>query len=78
MHLFDGPDANVVKEAVNTAISAYIEKQHGLGNNIALSGVYAALHQPGVARVELSTPTTDLLITSKQAPFNTAVNIELA
>jgi phage-related baseplate assembly protein len=45
---------------------------------VTLSGLYAALHRPGVQRVVLSAPTADLIIDGHQAPHCTAVTVTVA
>ena len=64
-----GPDASAVQGAATAAIEAYVTAQHGLGRDITLSGIYAALHQPGVANVQLSAPVADISVNADQAAF---------
>ena len=73
--LFSGPDSTVVSEAANKALDNYIEAQHQLGRDITLSGIYSALHQPGVQRVNLAEPTSDIVIQPYQAPFPNNIEI---
>lgn len=53
LYFLSGPDRTVVMAAAQAAIEAYTEGQHRLGLDVTLSGIYAALHQPGVQRVEI-------------------------
>ncbi|WP_434361060.1 baseplate J/gp47 family protein [Parasalinivibrio latis] len=73
---FDGPDKNVVLQAAQQAVVKYIEREHRLGRTISRSGLFAALHQPGVENVQLTSPSVDLAIERHQAVFCNAINIE--
>jgi len=74
--LYDGPDANVVKTKSIEAISQYVKDHHLLGNDITLSGIYAALHQPGVERVELIKPTTNITLSQHEACWCERITID--
>lgn len=76
LHLYDGPDANVVKSKTIEAISQYVNDHHLLGNDITLSGIYAALHQPGVEKVELTKPTSNLTIFQDEAGWCERITID--
>jgi len=75
LHIFPGPEATVVRENALANVTAYTQEQHRIGAQVSLSGVYAALHQPGVQRVELLSPTATLTTTRKQAPYCTAIEL---
>ncbi len=77
LFLFDGPDEEVVRQSAMDAIRAYVDDRHRLGHDIALSGLFAALHQPGVQRVVLTQPISDLEIEPHQAAWNTSITITL-
>jgi phage-related baseplate assembly protein len=64
-----GPDASAVQAAASAAIETYVAAQHGLGRDVTLSGIYAALHQPGVANVQLASPAADIPVNADQAAF---------
>ncbi|MYL22538.1 baseplate assembly protein [Halomonas alkaliantarctica] len=72
---YPGPDATVVIEQAETAVTAYVDEQHKLGRDISLSGLYAALHQPGVQRVELASPTATLTVDSQSAAYCTGITL---
>lgn len=59
--MYPGPDAEVVRQAAEDALTAYTVAVHRIGYDVSLSGVLAALNQPGVQRVKLTgaTPTPD-------------------
>lgn len=65
--LYEGPDPDIVLDAAHAAITQYIANHHRLGHDITLSGLYAALHQPGVQRVTLTEPTSDIVVAPHQA-----------
>jgi phage-related baseplate assembly protein len=70
-----GPDRAVVLAAARAAAQAHADAQHRLGRDVTLSGVYAALHQPGVQRVNLIAPAADIVIGATQASWCTAVTL---
>jgi phage-related baseplate assembly protein len=72
---FDGPDSAVVIASAQAAAQAYADAQHVLGRDITLSGVYAALQQPGVQNVVLASPLANIVISKKQAPNCTAITL---
>ncbi|MBU0680093.1 MAG: baseplate J/gp47 family protein [Proteobacteria bacterium] len=73
--LYDGPDAEVVRQAAYDAAVLYADANHRLGRDITLSGLYAALHQPGVQNVVLASPLADLVISPQQASWCTTVTV---
>lgn len=75
---YPGPDALVVRDAAIAAATAYAEAQRRIGYDITLSGVYAALHQPGVQRVNLTAPTTNITIAEGEASYCTAITLTAA
>ena len=70
-----GPGRNLVIEQAKNQVMAYATQQHKLGQNIALSGLYAALHQPGVQKVVINTPGADIPIQPHQAGFAQHIHI---
>lgn len=67
LYLQDGPDQTMVITAAGDAVAAYAEAQFALGRDIAISGLHAALHRPGVVRVELASPAAGLVIANDHA-----------
>jgi phage-related baseplate assembly protein len=57
------------------AVTGYVKENHKLGRDITQSGLYAALHQAGVQRVELTAPAADIVVTGHQAAYCTAVSV---
>ncbi|MBL4929326.1 baseplate assembly protein [Fuscibacter oryzae] len=72
---FTGPDQAVVLASAQAAIEAYAEAQHRIGRDVTLSGIYAALHQPGVMRVDLTAPVANIAIGATQASFCTSITL---
>ncbi|MFY0309630.1 baseplate J/gp47 family protein [Leisingera sp. D0M16] len=72
-----GPDSAVVRRAAENAATAYAAEQHRLGRDVTLSGLYAALHQPGVQNVVLASPTADIVTNYGQAAFCTGISLSV-
>jgi phage-related baseplate assembly protein len=75
IYTYNGPDSSVVLASSQKALNEYLESVMTIGKDVTLSGLYAALHQPGVQRVALAQPTANVVISSSQASFCTAKNI---
>lgn len=68
---------SVVMANVNQAITHYTNKQHLLGIDITLSGIYSALHQEGVQNVKLTQPLADLIVQPHQAAYCSQIQINI-
>lgn len=75
LYFFAGPGQAEVLAAAQAAAEAYTVKQHMLGLDITLSGIYAALHQNGVQRVELASPAADIVIDRQSASYCTGITL---
>lgn len=73
--LYPGPDQGVVIQAAAEAMQKYADQVHKIGYTVATSGVYAALQQTGVEKVELTGWGGDISSAVSQAPFCTKINI---
>lgn len=73
LYFYSGPGNEEVLENAQAAIEKYTEESHRLGIDITLSGIYAALHQPGVQRVELASPTANITVDKTEAAFCTSI-----
>ena len=60
--LYQGPDAAVVQANAQAALNTYLDQVSYLGYDATRSGLFAALHQSGVQRVNLIAPATDVVI----------------
>lgn len=75
LYFYTGPGSDEAMAAAQSAIQEFVEEQHNIGRDITLSGIYAALHQPGVQRVDLHAPTSNLVVNSRSAAYCTGINI---
>lgn len=77
IHMPSGPSPASVEQAARTALIKYISERHVMSAGVALSGIYEALHVAGVVRVELASPSQDILLTKKQAAFCESVQLSM-
>lgn len=77
--VYPGPSFAVVEAAANNAITAYIKERHALGETVAISGIYQALHVKGVKNVELIKPLQNITTSKQQAAYcqNITLNMEI-
>lgn len=75
LKLYPGPDSSVVLQSAIDAVTAYAEAQRRIGYDVTLSGLYHALHQPGVQNVTLNQPTATLALGNGQASYCTSINV---
>ena len=68
LYLTGSPDTELVEQAAKSALDTYMTNQRKIGATISRSGIYAALHQSGVNRVELRLPAADIVATRDQYP----------
>jgi phage-related baseplate assembly protein len=73
--LFDGPDSTVVIQSAHDSMQAYADRSHRLGQDITISGVYAALHVEGVQQVVLTAPAATVTTQWNEATYCTAINL---
>ena len=75
--LYVGKNAEdaLLLEAANIRLDKYIKNAQKNGESIYLSAIYAALHVDGIERVEIISPTSDLVMDSYHHPYCTAKNI---
>lgn len=76
--LYRGPDASVVQSNAIDAVNHYVTEHHRLGHDITVSGLFAALHQPGVQNVQLEQPTQNIINAFNEAAFCSAIDIALS
>jgi phage-related baseplate assembly protein len=77
IYVFDGPDPTVVQDAAQAALDAYTADCHKVGRDVTLSGLYAALHQPGVQKVVISAPVADVAIDLNSASWCTGTTLSM-
>lgn len=71
----NGPDAETIRAAALAAAQQYATDSFKLGTSVGISGIYRALHQPGVLRVELTQPTGDIDVADGQAAYLSAITL---
>ncbi|RLL33734.1 baseplate J family protein [Acinetobacter cumulans] len=74
----EGPDENIVLNSCYKAAEEYTNKTHSFNDGVSLSGIYQALHQPGVSRVNLISPAGNLDTSLGQVAYCTGINISRA
>lgn len=72
---FSGPDRAVVWAEARRRVQAYVEECRQIGAIVAISGIDAALHVPGVRRVQLTEPAADIVTLDSQAPHCIGIDI---
>lgn len=75
IYTYDGPDPATVLAACQTAAQSYVAASQKIGRSITLSGVYAALQQPGVSKVVLASPLADIAMTPYQVGNCTGITL---
>jgi phage-related baseplate assembly protein len=75
--LYNGPDAEVVRQAALTAAQVFVDEHQRLGHDITISGLHAALHQPGVQNVTLLAPSASLIVARDAAAHCTSISVSV-
>lgn len=75
LYFYDGPSSATVLQAAADAVDAYVSAQHKIGYDVTRSGLFAALHQPGVQNVLLTSPAVDVVVDNFQAAWCTGVTL---
>lgn len=73
----DGPDAQTVLDNAISVATSYAALSHRINTVIPLSAVYAALQQPGVVRVRLTSPAADIEAEIGKATWCQAINVTI-
>ncbi|WP_105168558.1 baseplate assembly protein [Pseudoalteromonas sp. T1lg23B] len=73
--LYSGPEEQAVRSQVEQACRDWLKTQYRLGHDISLSSLYAVLHGAGVQRVELISPTSDIVVAANQAPYCNSLKV---
>lgn len=74
----EGPDENIVLNSCYKAAEEYTQKTHSFNDGVSLSGIYQALHQPGISRVNLISPAGNIDTSLGQVAYCTGINITRA
>lgn len=75
--LYPGAGQDQVLAAAIASAQAYAARMHALGLDITRSGVFAALHQPGVQNVSLVAPAADIVVAWNQASKCTGITLTI-
>ncbi len=75
LYIYPTPESEPIRIAAEQKLKRYVEAQHRLGRDIRLSAIYAALHVEGVQRVELKSPTQDVVLDKTQASYCTSAKL---
>lgn len=75
LYFLTGAGRTVAMQQAQASLAKYKAAQHRLGLDITLSGIYGALHQPGVQRVELTSPAADITVDQQSAAYCTGTNL---
>ncbi|MCU4417124.1 baseplate assembly protein [Acinetobacter bereziniae] len=75
--LYVGKNAEdaLLLEAANIRLDKYIKNAKKNGESIYLSAIYAALHVDGIERVQIISPTADLVMDNYHHPYCTTKSI---
>ncbi|MDE1463363.1 baseplate assembly protein [Spartinivicinus poritis] len=66
---YSGPDRQVVLQESEKRIKAFVKEHHYLGHDITESGILAALHVPGVQKVNLKTPVNGIKVEPNRVAY---------
>ena len=75
LYFYDGPSSAVALQAATDALNAYIAASRKIDEDITIAGIYAALKQPGVQNVILTSPVADVAIGNYQVSNCTGVTL---
>lgn len=70
---FTGPDPSVVIAEAQKRVEALVDESRRLGRDVNRSAFFAALHVPGVQRVDLIQPAADQVLDRTQAAHCTGI-----
>ncbi|MDE9589296.1 baseplate assembly protein [Xenorhabdus bovienii] len=77
LYLYPTPEYEPILQDVQARLARYTAEQHRIGRDIVRSAIFAALHAPGVQRVDLKTPATDMVLDKTQASYCTRSQVEI-
>lgn len=69
--LLPGPDASLLQGKSAAALAALMAERRKLGFDMPRSALDAALHQPGMSRVDLNAPAANVIVTPRQIALPT-------
>lgn len=75
LHISNRPESAPAPAAARAQLERYQSSRRKLGADVPLSGLYAALHQPGIVRVVITKPAADILTGPRQAALCTGITL---
>ncbi|SEA50518.1 baseplate J/gp47 family protein [Variovorax sp. YR216] len=75
LHRRPGPAGEIAAATARAALAAWLPKTRRLAAGLPRSGIDAALHQPGIDRVEILSPAADILCDTTQCVRVTGVTL---
>ena len=76
VYMYLSPSMSITEQECRDALDRYLAKNSTIGNTIARSGIFDALHTEGVQKVVLTDPDDDVETTKEQAPQCTNITLE--
>ncbi|APX17812.1 hypothetical protein BWR17_18145 (plasmid) [Phaeobacter inhibens] len=75
--VFDGPDAEVLREASEEDLRAFTEERHQLGHDITIAGLHGAIWQANLHNISLGDFAADLIVEPHQAAYCTGLSVTI-
>ncbi|CAM3293659.1 Baseplate assembly protein J (GpJ) [Xenorhabdus nematophila ATCC 19061] len=75
LYLYPTPEYEPILQDAKERLARYTAAQHRIGRDIVRSAIFAALHVPGVQRVDLKNPARDMILDKTQASFCTQAQV---
>lgn len=76
--VYSGPSSAVVETEARAALDKFLDERHSIEKLVAVSGIYDALHVDGVKKVQLISPTQDVITSDEQAAYCNSKTISIA
>lgn len=73
--VYDGPDAEVVRQAAEAEGREFVREHHKLGHDITIAGLHAAIYREGVQNINLGDFDADLIVGSQGAAYCAALTV---
>ncbi|MCL2656142.1 MAG: baseplate J/gp47 family protein [Betaproteobacteria bacterium] len=77
LYIYPGPESEPIRQAAVARLQTYIQAQRKLGRDIRRSAITAALHAPGVQRVELASPAADIVLDETEVGYCTDATVSV-
>ncbi|WFQ80924.1 baseplate assembly protein [Xenorhabdus sp. SF857] len=77
LYCYPTPEYEPILQDARARLARYTAEQHRIGRDIVRSAIFAALHVPGVQRIELKAPAQDMILDKTQASFCTRATVTI-